>query len=160
MYGTDVISILGLAITNNKTCNQSYEMYPTGMFHAERENSINVVFELKKKVDKIVRTYTRKGIYDTWKLETIDPESLLSANVKYSLDYRSNSSDFKNIEKIAIEGDKTNITYSDPLNLKRKEEDSTGFNEFKKRVFQCTDVKYDGVGRVNQMYFTEIIKND
>ncbi len=167
MYGTDVISVLGMAINNNKVCNQKISANPDGIYHADDANSININFKVKKSAIQTKKTeYVFFSGYDStqgknvseWRVDTTkspNPEyvEVFKVNTMYSLSNNPVGS-YQKIVDIAINGN-SNIT-KQITSRRIIETDSSGFNDFKLRIFECTNVQYNNVGRVCSMTFEEI----
>lgn len=161
MYGTDLISILGLAISNNQIYNQVNEYHPDGRYRENIEGTINIKFKLKEDVYtrktyyKFTSTYNNGEWENKWNLDsdkTPNPEKtvVLNRNIMYTLE---TTVGYDAIQKIAIEG---NQNVSQKVNGKKMiEEDNSGFDDLKKRIFKCTNVEYNGVGRIYCMTFEE-----
>ena len=168
MYGTDVISILGLAISNNETYNQSYTMHPDGRYDSRVDGSVNVEFTLLEPVTAITReyNYTREWNTETrqYDIDWVEDESnrsttpIFEKNKKYSLELKDSPSSlekkiFDNIIAIAVNGN--NAIDVKTVGTKRIVTDGSGFNEFKKRIFECAEIKYNQTGKINYMCFKE-----
>lgn len=168
MYGTDVISILGLAISNNETYNQQNTMHPDGRYDSRVDGSINVEFILNEPVTAISRVYNYEKNWNSetkkYDVDWIEDESqrgitpIFEAGHKYSLylsDSPSNAEKkiFDNIISIAVNGN-TAIDVK-TVGTKRTVVDGSGFNDLKKRVFECTDISYNKTGKINYMCFKE-----
>lgn len=163
MYGTDLISVIGLAISNNKIANLEKMATPDGRYRDDVDYSINIVFTLDKDVETrtIITEYkkTATNPNPTGDIKKDEHDVKLYANKKYSLELKNNSAEEKeilnNIENIAINGDskvKSTSTVKGTTTT-IKTEDLSGYNDFKKQIFKCTDVKYNDVGRIYYMEF-------
>lgn len=168
MYGTDVISILGLAISNNETYNQSTTMHPDGRYDSRVDGSINVVFTLKEPVTAVTRVYNYNREWNPttkkYDVDWIEDEAqrgitpIFEANRKYSL-YLSDSPStaekdiFDKIISIAVNGNAAISVKT--VGRKRTEVDGSGFNDFKKRIFECAEIRYNQTGKINYMSFIE-----
>lgn len=169
MYGTDLISVLGLAYTNNKTANLQKRMFHRGdidgFYDSEIANSMNIKFKLKESLNKTVTTEVYKTLNGQSTLESRTVESkgeIFKANTWYSLSAKTNSGAdnmnvVKAIKEIVIDGNTTQIQ-TKKLGVKTTiiTTDSKGFNEFKKNVFKCTGVEYNDVGRIYCMSFEPV----
>lgn len=162
MYGTDVISILGMAISNNQICNQEKTSNPDGRYDQDLANSINIKFTLKSNVqskESYFKYNTMAHKVDdrwegAWEPDTSKQDKMATifiANKEYSLLYKQN--EYESIHKIAIEGNQ-NVSET-IVGRKMTRTDNSGFNDFKKRIFECTDVHYNPVGRIDCMTFVE-----
>lgn len=196
MYATDVISVLGLAISNNKIQNQSLTANPLGNYEDTLDYSINIEIEIAD--DIMSRTITTVLVEETDRqtgqvtqnpLASGDvrlPASMNGSNPKkqetkllskgtYSLDiYRKGTSGqyvydssnnkqkdsnaeaaYKVLEGIAVSSDgyiKPDIKVRGRLII-QTETDTYGLNDFKKRIYKCEKVGYNGSGRINYMKF-------
>lgn len=164
MYGTDLISILGLAISNNEIYNQQYTAKPDGKYNQNVDNTINIKFKLLDDV------YTKTTYYKffskhhqdetgrwigEWDLDTTkspNPKTtkILNKNIEYTLETPVG---YDSISKIAIEGNE-NVS-QEIIGNEMIETDNSGFNDLKKRIFTCTNIEYNGVGRIHCMTFQE-----
>jgi Na+-transporting methylmalonyl-CoA/oxaloacetate decarboxylase gamma subunit len=164
MYGTDLISILGLAISNNQIYNQANTANPNGMYHENVDGTIDIRFRLLENV------YTKTTYYkffsrhhqnsdgswasqwdkDTTKSPNPATNKVLDKNILYTLETNVG---YNAIERIAIEGN-SNVSQKVTGNT-MIETDTSGFNDLKKRIFTCTNVEYNGVGRIYRMTFEE-----
>lgn len=53
LYGTDVISVIGLAISNNRIYNQENNANPLGNYDSDSRYSINIEFQLTNNIEKV-----------------------------------------------------------------------------------------------------------
>lgn len=170
MYGTDVISVISLAISTNETYNAAYSAIDDGKYYAERDGTINIIFRIKKDVTAWKTYYDRtpklienpetgRMEYNRdWRLieESVlghrnpEPTTILPGNRTYDL---SNDTSFNLIKRIAINGNSEVRT--EIKGMKKTEIDESGFNDFKTRIFECTDVQSRPTGRVYSMTFVE-----
>ena len=181
MYGTDLISVLGLAYANNRTVNQvKYKSSnpENGYYDPELANSINIKFRIKTDICTQKTTTTTILVNgEVVDKDTPPPENrkvVFAENMKseyHSLigkqtgDSIETTDMVKNIYKILIKGQVTTV-----INEKSEQywfngvpairytlttEDVTGFTDMKKKIFKCTKVEYNDVGRINCMYFEE-----
>lgn len=158
MYGTDLISILSLAITTNETYNVEYSSDENdGKYYEERDGTINIKFKLKSDVKAITTYWTREPIivdgkyHREWREDKpATRDTILNANMEYNL---QNGLSLDKIKKIAVEGNSNIIV--ETKGMKKKEMDTSGFNDFKTRIFECTDVKSRPTGRIYSMTFVE-----
>lgn len=170
MYGTDVISVISLAISTNETYNAEYSLVDDGKFYEERDGTINIIFKINKDVTAWKTYYDRtpklmenpatgKMEYNRdWRLieesalghRNPEPTTILNGNRTYDL---SNVSSFNLIKRIAIDGNSEVRT--EIKGMKKTEIDESGFNDFKTRIFECTDVQTRPTGRVYSMTFIE-----
>lgn len=70
LYGTDVISVIGLAISNNKIYNQENYANPLGNYDEDSQYSINIEFQLTTDIRK-------KTIQFSYKMEDINKDGIL-----------------------------------------------------------------------------------
>lgn len=164
MYGTDLISVLGLAISNNKIANQVNTANPDGRYDENLANSINIRFTISSNVQKSIIT-TKYELKDGREEEIDKSEEVEVALAQgtYSLIVPQNDDRsieiYKTIESIAVEGSKTVEISNRTSNYGRFRtiitEDRSGFSDLKKRIFQCTGIEYDSTGRIKCMIFKE-----
>lgn len=182
MYGTDLISVLGLAYANNRTVNQAkYKSSnpENGYYDPELANSINIKFRIKADICSKTTTVTTILVND----EIVSKESSIKAGSEKVIFAENMNSEYhslvgkqngdsiettdmvKNIYNILINGQVTTVikdkneatTYKSVPAIKNTliTTDITGFTEMKKKIFKCTKVEYNDVGRINCMYFEE-----
>lgn len=154
MYGTDVISILNLVISDNRINNVK----------AGEELYINVEFKLTKdSIQDTVYQYTldpSTGIYKS-ELLTKDKSSFGAGNFSFEVNHvyslssnldainaflRTADSAEETRRNISTSGDvvtKYTITYS-------------GIADFKRKTFKCAKIEYDANGRVKNLRFEQI----
>lgn len=164
MYGTDLISILGLAISNNEIYNQSNSANPDGKYRENVDGTINIKFELLEDI-YTTTTYYRffeqhhKNPDGTWVSQwDKDPDKdpnpernkILNKNQTYTLE---SDVGYNAIYKIAIEGN-SNVSQK-VVGKKMTETDSSGFNDLKKRIFECIKIEHNGIGRIQTMTFRQ-----
>ncbi len=176
MYGTDVISAIGLAISNNKIYNQSIHANPLGNYEPNADYSMNIEFEIKQNI------ISRKT-EEVYKLEDINGDGILDKNYDadgchpaetksekkileagtHDLIFSNNIyqktgneyEEYKAIEEIALTGDQKEkvTTKQQGTKLRVIREDHTGYSELKSVIFECTEVRYNQTGRVYFMKF-------
>lgn len=163
MYGTDLISVLGLAYANNKSANLEKQMFHRGdidgFYDPEIGSSINIKFKLKNNIYKTVTTekYKVKDGISTLESRTVEQKGeIFKANTWYSLS-ADNMNVVKTIKEIVIDGNTTQVkTKKSGITTTVTTTDSKGFSEFKKNVFKCTGVDYNDVGRIYCMTFVPV----
>ena len=163
MYGTDLISVLGLAYANNKSANLEKQMFHRGeidgFYDPEIGSSINIKFKLKDNIYKTVTTEKYKVTDGINALESRTVEQkgeIFKANTWYSLS-ADNMNVVKTIKEIVIDGNTTQVkTKKSGITTTVTTTDSKGFSEFKKNVFKCTGVDYNDVGRIYCMTFVPV----
>lgn len=149
MYGTDVITVLNKAIDNNKR-------------YAEDDESmfIDISFELIDDVSAVTTKYTWDKINKRYKSST--QKSTATGNNKYTYSFKAGNSysisnnlqDIKNF--LATSKDATSIKA--PKNPGLEESYTityTGFSDFKRMIFTCTEVKKNDVGKICYMKFKQ-----
>lgn len=175
MYGTDVISVLGLAISNNRIQSQLKTANPKGYYDPTLEYSVNIEVTLPDIKQKITKTVYETSL-DKQSRELVDREDpILSARFNMT-DNPQDTSDpdhplipagtytledgpyYEKLYNIAV-GSKGIIdknTKTIGRYVLEEEKDIYGLNDFKKRVYKCELVKQDEVGRVYYMKFVPI----
>lgn len=159
MYGTDVITVINKAMSNNK----KFEDY-------ESVYDINIVFTLRTDLTSTATVYIPstdengnrdgkmdiivedKGTCEGYKLGVVF-ESDTQFNLLSEPDKNGDRMNDKIEELLSLPetikvpgGDEWNYTIIDP-----------GFKQFKRKLFKCTDVSYNvETGRVSEMVFEEI----
>ena len=155
MYGTDVISVLNKAINNNKTYEDDESMWIDVKFRLlDDVSTVTNVYTWNKNTKKYVlnnnETKKIKSTYgfnkdtDYYLLKNLNEiSSFLSEGVKETSNKKEDLSATDNI-RLAVDGHNPyKITYS-------------GFSDFKRMIFKCTDIKYNDVGKVNYLEFKQI----
>lgn len=134
LRGVDVISLINRAIDNN--IKYDYAKYYTITIKFRLEDDLQA-YVIKKVWNEDKKMYENKGQID----EKIDSSLSLKKNPieggkkPYSV---SKSSD--EAYETLFNRDKTSIET---------------FNDFKRRIFDCSDIKYNEIGRVCEITFTE-----
>lgn len=164
MYGTDLISVLGLAYANNKTANLEKRMFRKGeidgYYDPDIGSSINIKFKLKEDIYQTIITDEYK-VEDGVSVQKGHSESkdkiIFKANTWYSLS-TDNMDAVKAIKEIVIDGNTTQVKTKKISNIRTQiiTTDSKGFGEFKKNIFKCTSVDYNDVGRIYCMTFEPV----
>ena len=160
MYGTDVISVLGMAISNNKIQNQQLMANPDGKYNKNVQYSMNIEIKVKNTVQsKVTKTayiaqkdengitqmvkITDASIYRGLGLssnpEITQGDVILNGGTTYDLSPQDDEK-YKKLEKLSTL-DRNNI-----------EKTSKRFGN-KKVIYKCTDVQYNEVGRIYYMKF-------
>lgn len=175
MYGTDVISVLGMAISNNKIQNQQLMANPDGRYNENVQYSMNIEIKVKDtiykkttktayiakkdedgitRMVKITDASVYRGLHLTSNPEITYGDVILNGRTTYNL---SSVDDVKygqieNLSKLdENEIKRTSKRYGEKTVI--TEEDPIGVNDFKKVIYKCTDVKYNEVGRIYYMKF-------
>lgn len=157
MYGTDVITVLNKAIDFN-TQNEwySYQGY-----------QIDVTFKLETTVENYIVPYSKNQ-----KTHKMEQEKRISADkqVSYKLIGKRqdpysilNKSDRKEIDTFLdtqIEKSEyileNKTQYDKGGNVEKYQMYYTGFSDFKRKIFRCTNVEYNNLGKISKMEFEEI----
>lgn len=164
MYGTDLISVLGLAYANNKTANLEKRMFHKGeidgYYDPDIGSSINIKFKLKEDICETISTdvYKVEDGISVQERHHEDPGKIIfKANTWYSLS-EDNMDAVKSIKEIVIDGNTTQVETKKISNIRTQiiTTDSKGFGEFKKNIFKCTSVDYNDVGRIYCMTFEPV----
>ncbi len=155
MYGTDVISILNLAISNNKLNNVQND--PDDQLH------VDVSFKLEfDSIETTIYEYTlnNQSKYDVRKLPTSQNGKYGASNFEftqggeYSLSnhlqpimsfLEETSNEKKDIISVNNNNTVTKYTITYP-----------GIADFKRKTFKCSEVEYDEFGRVKKLHFKQI----
>ena len=153
MYGTDIISILNLAISNNKINNVKYgqELY------------IDVSFKLTK--DAIQDTeykYTLNEETAIYKTERLSRSKALYV-ADFSFDVNKTYSLSQHLGPITAflqtanvsEETKVITAYRGATVLEYRVKYS-GIADFKRKTFKCSKIEYDSNGRINALRFEQI----
>lgn len=163
MYGTDVITVLNKAIDLN-TQNEWY---------SNKDYQIDVTFKLQTTVENYIIPYSLNKT--TRKMEQgkrqsagkTDKYTLIGDGKKaYSI---LDNSDFKQIEKFLKTQTEESEKRRNEKKEKYKDKDGNvveyetyyeiyynGFSDFKRKIFKCTNVEYNNLGKISKMEFEEI----
>lgn len=164
MYGTDLISVLGLAYANNKTANLEKRMFHKGeidgYYDPDIGSSINIKFKLKEDIRQTIITDVYKvenGVSVQERHDEDQGKIIFKANTWYSLS-ADNMDVVKSIKEIVIDGNTTQVKTKKLSSIRTQIEttDSKGFGEFKKNIFKCTSVDYNDIGRIYCMTFEPV----
>lgn len=163
MYGTDLISVLSLAISNNQVCNAEKQANPDGHYDDTLSGSLNIKFTLLTDLTNKTETIYQKldkdknGNYN-WVDDPTKPNDppktniLLNKGIQYQLD----SKKLGILTDIATKGNESHTEEHRSGSYRTlTTTDNTGFNQLKQRVFECKEVEYDDVGRIYSMTFQE-----
>ncbi len=160
MYGTDVISILNLAISNNKLNN--VQNTPNDQLF------IDIAFKLNEPIEDTAYKYTyntRTNLYEVIKMVGdsriatygVSNFEFTNLNTYYSLSNNLEpitafvkSSDERTEQKNITKTDRdTNTVLEYTITYK-------GIADFKRKTFKCSKVEYDQFGRVKKLQFEQI----
>lgn len=153
MYGTDIISVINMAISNNKK--YDVEDKPGEDYY------VDIIFTLKKDIKDSIYVYEydnnkwTKSSTDYSNPETERDTDALKQDTEYSL---SNYLDeLINFVSHADEPDtSTRVLKMEKKMVTKYEEITYGMANFKRSTFRCIDVKYDLNGRIRCMEFKEV----
>lgn len=162
MYGTDVISVLNKAISNNKKYADNSNYIINISFTIKNEDSANI--------GETVVTYKSTDNGATFSKTKSVTTTLFSKGRTYSLadnydnNYRSGDSIVES-NKINHLLSKTDTEIRDPIKANTYNKDGSGnywytitysaFSDFKRSIFRCKEVKYNNEGRINDMHFVQ-----
>lgn len=171
MYGTDIMSVMGLAYNNNLSANAGIVKNPIGNYDPDVEGSVNIILVLKTEIigKTIENDYLLKdGVEKLIDSRVKDTKKVFDRGT-YSLQIKNNNDNtvLEKIKKIVIDGNKeVNVNYGGyeydaKLGGKVRTDtitSITGFSDFKTRIFKNVpeDTKYDAEGRIKEMKFEEI----
>lgn len=154
MYGTDVISILNLAISNNKINNvkPGQELY------------IDVSFKLTKDaIQDTVYEYTLNSQNATYSSSIIKKDKASYGASDFTFEINRTYSLSSNLEpitaflKTASNGEETKrIVSTEGAIATRYTITYSGIADFKRKTFKCSSVGYDSNGRINLLKFEQI----
>lgn len=164
MYGTDVMSVLSLAIDNNRDINSERALHNRdGRYDPNKDGSVNIKIYLNP-VDMVKSKKYKKTIDYREDPVLITTEDIGSPTNYFQGLFKTGGyldlTDSGTVEKFSdmVIDDSKTIEQS----YKRKEHglveeitivDNYGIEDFKKAVFTCTDVKYNDGGRIYEMTF-------
>lgn len=185
MYGTDLISVLGLAYATNKSANlettysSSGNKTYDGYYDPDLEKSINITFKLHSTdvVAKKTVTIYEENTDTNEKVRRRDLEpapeeykKIFDKDKEYSLKLLETGNKTEVVEKIkniVIDGNTakttidTKVGFENGIKYNREYitvDDVAGFDALKKCIFECKSVTYSDTGRIKEMYFEEKIK--
>ena len=159
MYGTDLISVLGLAYSNNMEVNRVNSKHPDGRYDANLDGSINIEFKLTTDIYEMETTKVYKvvnGIQTLVSTKKVQGKKIFKNNTVYSL--ANDNDEMENIKNIVIDGNTTKVETKRITSIETKETttDTYGFSELKQNIFKCTKIGYTDAGRINYMRFEQI----
>lgn len=172
MYGTDVMSVVSMAINNNRDLNGSVELHPNGAYNPDLDGSVNIKVKIAKDIVKYKTYVMYTDMSDPTNLITVPRELEGSRVVENYFDVSDYSGAYLELTKSStVEKFQNMITEDKRVEVKKKitenglrEEttikDDYGIDDFKKRIFTCTDVKYSQSGRIYEMTFEDITPNE
>ncbi len=158
MYGTDVISALNLAVSNNKLNNveknPNDELFVDISFKLRYDSIRDTVYVYRyntktDKYDVLKLDETKNSTYGAGNFEFKNPNSYsLSEHlepIKEFLKSSDNKEENKSITKTDEEGTvlEYKVTYR-------------GIADFKRKTFKCSKVEFDSSGRVKKISFEQI----
>lgn len=154
MYGTDVITVLNKAIDLN-TQNEWY---------SNKDYQIDITFKLQTTVENYIVPYSLNRI--TKKMEQgeklpvgkTDKYTLIGNGQKtYSTLNSSDRTQIDNFLETQTEGsEKRQNEKKENNNVIYYEIYYNGFSDFKRKIFKCTNVEYNNLGKISKMEFEEI----
>ncbi len=156
MYGTDVISILNLAISNNKINN--VEKTPGDELY------VDISFQLKyDSIQDRVYMYTLNTSTKRYDIKEIEKKKTTYGALDFEFTPGTYSLS-KNLEPIngllkssaKAEEEKTVQSTSDNGTILKYTIKYSGIADFKRKTFKCSEVKYDEYGRVKSLKFEQI----
>lgn len=143
MHGTDVITVLNKAIDNNERHrnDKSYE--------------VNIEFTLKEDIKAYIITYTldnrtKKYSKKTEYIKANTGGINFLAGKTYSI--KNNLNEIKKLLDTRFE-DTNKKEYINDTDYKLT---YTGFSDFKRMIFKCTDLNYNDIGLINYMKFEQV----
>ena len=164
MYGTDVMSVISLAINNNRDLNGEITKHPDGEYHADLDGSVNIKVTLLD--TNKVRTKTKVITIDNW-LSPDDPnykkEEIKDVRAYFSSKNLSlaNINTVQQFQKMIIDESSPIIVSQKRLNnhtIQVTQKDIYGLEDFKSSIFKCSDIKYSQTGKIYEMTFDDISK--
>lgn len=154
MYGTDVISILNLAISNNRTNNvkPGQELY------------VNISFQLTKdSIQDKVYEYQLDEKTATYKTQELKKDKALYGANDFSFEINHTYNLAQHLEPITVflqtasRAEETkNVISTKGAIATRYTITYSGIADFKRKTFKCSKVEYDSYGRVNSLKFEQI----
>ena len=172
MYGTDIISVMGLAYNTNLKVNSQALLHADGRYNPDVEGSVNIILQLNTSIKQIKET-KKWGIIDGKEVildEKKEPLEDILKEGEYSLKDVNN---LKTLKTIVVDANKQinheiGHRHLETVNYNSKKytttvwtetiESATGFNDFKTRLFKNEPefTEYDAMGRIKVMKFSEI----
>ncbi|MBR3132797.1 MAG: hypothetical protein IKG42_01770 [Clostridia bacterium] len=161
MYGTDIISVVGMAADNNRYYYNEYEDSPdlAEDYFIDIEIQIGSAGIVGRRIeyvyDSAEKKYKYKGTYNT------DPNNSIRSESKITLKGSSESGSYGNkynpiqFEDLVKRAD-SNPTKKYASDYKSYSITYSWVNDFRRRAFLCEGVEYNGItGRVRKMIFRE-----
>ena len=136
MYGTDVISVLGLAISNNKIQNQTVTANPDGTYNEKVEYSINIEIELKDNINtKETKTLTHQIIGNDGAINELVPTTSQYQSIYLNLGFTTPISNPQRKNTLLLKSG----TYSLKLDTKNSSKDRETY-----KILEDIAVKSEG----------------
>lgn len=151
MYGTDVVSALNMAISNNKMNRVSYgeDLYVDIGFKLTSEDIGDKVYNYKVDPETLITTSTVRRNETTYGPIKVGNTYKLSSNLGLLTEFlkTANINEMtENVTKYA-EGGKTPIEYTITY---------SGIANFKRKTFKCAKTEFNEYGNVSYMEFIEV----
>lgn len=166
MYGTDVMSVISLAINNNRDLNAARSLHPHGNYKENLDGSVNIKVDIAQ--DKIQKKTYKIVIDNAIPVGETGHETktLVSSSHYFSgSDYHNGYLDLYQVstcEKFENMITENNIivtkqtTTDHGLKITITQEDNIGLESFKTTIFTCSDTKHSQTGKVYEMTFKAI----
>ena len=177
LYGTDVISVINKAVSNNKKYENNESAY-----------DVDIVFVITKDLESTANVYTQ--IPEGMQTDLVNTGMIVYKNGKDNVNYKFSEQPrfeagrrFSLLSGVDRDGDRMNddivtiMTLPEPVRIEGSDIIKidalggkvncdyviidSGFRQFKRSMFSCENVTYDmTTGRVKQMTFVQISNND
>lgn len=148
MYGTDLISVLNLALNNNKKYNVTTN---------NEEYYVDISFTLINDLSNITELYsldTQRGVYN----KSIESTTrVIEGNKTYKISVDKSYIETNIINKLSDPEQTTVVNPSDRVNgiLKKYRIVSNFIYDLKRKTFTCTNVEKDSEGKIKLMEFKQ-----
>ena len=133
MYGTDIISVLNLALDNNKKYNVK----------SGEEYYVDISFKLNSDLSNITELYELNTSTGVYKKSITEERKIIEGNKTYI------------ISRLADKEQTTEIIEQNGAILKKYTIKSNFIYDLKRKTFTCKNVEIDSIGRVKSMSFEQ-----
>ena len=154
MYGTDIISILNLAISNNSIykVRAGQELYVDISFELTKDSVQDTVYEYK--LNRQTATYSSELLT---KNRSLYGASDFAFEVNHTYSLSNNLEPITAFLQTASRAEETrNIIATEGATVTRYTITYSGIADFKRKTFKCSKVEYDSFGRIKALKFEQI----
>lgn len=145
MYGTDIISVLNLALDNNKKYNVK----------SGEEYYVDISFKLNSDLSNITELYELNTSTGVYKKSITEERKIIEGNKTYIISRDKQYIEENIISRLADKEQTTEIIEQDGTILKKYAIKSNFIYDLKRKTFTCKNVEIDSIGRIKSMSFEQ-----